>query len=134
MATVFFEVSGNPLPKQSYRHGSGRGRPHTPQRIKDWQELVALRAMQAMALANLPMFEGKCGIYTLFLRSDKRRVDDGNLSKAVDDALNQVVWIDDSQVHFRMVTKGYSKDSPGIKVRVWELPDEFGKTLSPPSS
>ncbi len=127
MATIFFEVDGNPIPKQSYVHGSGRGRSHTPQRVKDWQDYVAIKALQAMLAKDLPLFEGKCAIYTTFFRSDRRRVDDGNLSKAVDDALNGVVWVDDSQVHFRMTQKKYDKENPGIKIRVWELADDFGE-------
>lgn len=45
-----------------------------------------------------------------------------NFHKLSQDALNGIVWIDDSQIFEANVTKAYDKDNPRIEIELNELP------------
>ncbi len=83
---VHFSVSGNPIPKQSFRKGKNN---YTPERITDWQEIVGWKAKEAMI--DRDIFEGDLKVQLYFLRKDKRRADLDNLCKSVLDACNGIV-------------------------------------------
>ena len=112
--SVSFFVDGNPVPKQSYRavHGGG----YTDPRVKAWASLVSDHAM--LAMAGKDMLTGLITIELQFFLPDKRRKDWDNLSKGVCDALNGIVYKDDSQIERATIEKAYSKDEPGVYVLV----------------
>lgn len=112
--TINFKVSGNPLPKQSFKMGKRGG--YTEPRIKAWQTKVAEEA--GIAMFGKDMLRGKLEVNIFFIRGDMRRVDLDNLSKAVLDAMNKIVYEDDKQVTALHLYKGYNKDNPGIQVIV----------------
>lgn len=91
---VQFRVDGQPLPKQSYR-AKGRGG-YTEPRIKAYQEHVAWMAREAMA--GMPPYSGRVSVHYKFKRSDKGRCDFENLCKLAGDAMNGIVYLDDSQI------------------------------------
>ena len=131
MKTIIFTGHGNPLPKQSFKVGRG-GKGYTPQRIKDWQTMVSMRAKEAMAGAE-PIHE-RLAVTIEFRRADNRRVDIDNLSKAVLDGMNGIVFDDDRQVTQLYLNK-LSKDDCdkqdlelGIVVGVGSL-----NTMQPPA-
>ena len=111
---VTFTVFGNPLPKQSFKHKGGQA--YTPARIKAWQDTVGWAAREAMA--GQEPFEGSLYAELTFIRGDKRRVDLDNLSKAVLDGCNKIVWVDDQQVFTLFLSKGYDKDHPAVIIKV----------------
>ena len=117
--TLSFFVEGNPVPKQSFKKGKRGG--YTPARVKAWQDLVAIRAKNTMALFNVDMMWGDVEIELIFWRADRRKVDFDNLSKAVCDACNKIVWDDDEQVVKATICKRYSKEKPGVMVMVREM-------------
>jgi Holliday junction resolvase RusA-like endonuclease len=49
---------------------------------------------------------------------DKRRVDLDNLSKAILDACNGIVWVDDKQIIDLHLTKRTGQEKPGVTVTV----------------
>ena len=112
--SISFFVDGNPVPKQSYRavHGGG----YTDPRVKAWSKLVSDVAMKNMM--GKSMFTGLITIELQFFLSDRRRKDWDNLSKGVCDALNGIVYKDDSQIERATIEKAYSKDEPGVYVLV----------------
>jgi len=112
---LIFNVDGNPVPKQSYRHSKNGG--YTPARVKAWQETVAWKARSAVACANAPMIDGPCNVSLVFRLNHKRRVDLDNLSKAVLDGCNGIIWTDDkwvTELHLRK----RQDDNPGVSVWV----------------
>lgn len=120
---ISFTSPGNPLPKQSYRHSGNGG--YTPARIKSWQECVQIHAINARNLhtKELPddVFESsEFEVHIQFYRKDKRRVDLDNMSKAILDALNNVMWDDDKQVTKLTLEKFYDKENPRAYIRVKE--------------
>ena len=114
---VYITVSGNPIPKQSFRKGKNN---YTPKRITDWQEIVGWKAKEAMSGRDI--FVGNLKVQIYFRRKDKRRVDLDNLCKAVLDACNGIVWEDDNQIIELHLFKLIDKEDPGVGIRV----DYFG--------
>ena len=114
--TVFF-VEGEPRPKQSFRvsrHGHFQ-----PARVRAWQNQVALCAQLAMREAGLyePIKSTLSAELTFFL-GDARRVDGDNLSKAILDGLNGVIFEDDRQVISLIIHKYVCRERQGVLVRI----------------
>jgi len=109
-----------PLPKQSFRYTKGGG--YTDANVRAWQECVA---WQAKALCSEPG-DGIYEVELVFYRYQKHRVDLDNLSKAVLDAMNGVVWVDDAQVHKLTIEKYYvdSIEDAGVDITVRVDPQE----------
>ena len=92
---VIICVHGNPLPKQSFVY-TGNGGGYTKKSVKIWQDTVGWKAQEAMI--DRAIFEGPVEVWITFWRKDATRVDCDNLAKCVTDALNGIVFSDDSQV------------------------------------
>ena len=120
MAGLTFEVSGTPVGKQRPRVVRGRNggvHTYTPKNTVAYERLIAVEAIAAGARrGKLPP---PYALEVLIWWPDRRRRDADNVLKAVGDALNGVVWEDDSQVT-RTVTEvmGIDKDAPRICVTV----------------
>jgi Holliday junction resolvase RusA-like endonuclease len=115
--SVSFIVDGNPIPKQSFR-ARGNGYGYTDPRVKAWQKLVA--DVASIHMMGKDIMTGMVTIKFHFFLPDKRRKDWDNLSKCVSDALNGIVYKDDSQVTIAMIDKTYDKNKPGVYVLVVE--------------
>jgi Holliday junction resolvase RusA-like endonuclease len=81
--------------------------------------MVALAARAAMHGAA-PM-TGKLMMSVTFYLGNHRRVDCDNLNKAVSDAMQGIVFADDSQVCDLSIIKNGGCDTPGVSVHVEEL-------------
>ncbi len=112
---IQFWVPGNPIPKQSFRYKKGGG--YQPKRVTEWEQIVAWYALEAM-WGNL-LLEGDLKVELNFKRKNKRKCDLDNLSKAVLDACNGIVWEDDRQIIDLRITKAHDKENPGVLVTVW---------------
>jgi len=115
---VEFFVKGYPVPKQSYKHSKHGG--YLPKRVTNWQETVGWVA----ACATPVMFEGKVRVDLQFYLPHNRRVDLDNLSKAVLDGCNGILWEDDRQVYRLCLWKFHDKENPGVMVTVRKLDNE----------
>ena len=113
---VSFFVDGNPVPKQSYRAVKGGG--YTDPRVKAWANTVAQVAK--IHMMGKDMFIGNISIELQFFLPTKRRKDWDNLAKNVMDAMNGIVYKDDSQVTMATIEKAYDKNEPGVYVLVVE--------------
>lgn len=105
---INFFVPGNPVPKQSFRYAAGRG--YTAPLIKDWQNLVAEYAR--LAYRDDPL-SSDIAVTLIFYLPTKRRKDWDNLSKCVIDALNGIVYHDDSQIIDAHVIKRFAPSYDG---------------------
>jgi len=113
---VSFFVDGNPIPKQSYRAVKGGG--YTSPHVKAWANTVAQVAKINMMGKDL--FTGNINVELQFFLPDKRRKDWDNLAKNVMDAMNGIVYKDDSQVTMATIEKAWDKNEPGVYVLVVE--------------
>lgn len=112
---VVFSVNSEPVPKQSYRAVRGGG--YTDPRVTAWQRSIAKEAREAMQ--GCAPFAGPVSMRVLFRLGNVRRVDLDNLNKAVCDALNGIVFVDDAQVVNLLLLKQINRDDPGIDVYVY---------------
>ncbi len=120
-----FFVDGPARAKQSFR--ASRHRPgFTPARVKAWQADVGWAAKQAIHMVDgeFPManpFE----VSLIFKLADMRRIDIDNLSKAVLDGMNGIVWKDDDQVIDLHIRKIRPSAMPGVLVEITSLDPDF---------
>ena len=114
---IAFFVPGTPRPKQSYRAKKGGG--YTHPRIKAWQDAVGWAAREHMQGAE-PLV-GNVQVDLIFHVPDKRKRDLDNLSKAVLDGCNGIVWDDDQQVTRLYLEKDIDKENEGVMVTVKSL-------------
>jgi Holliday junction resolvase RusA-like endonuclease len=129
LRSITFTVHGTPVPKARARKGKG-GHWHTPQKTIDYEQLVGIKAMAARIerdrlshVANQPPwpldahYRVECAMYF----PNERRVDGDNVFKAVADAMNGSIYLDDSRVIETATLKRIDRDNPRIDVRVYEL-------------
>ena len=110
---VGFTVPGQAVPKQSFRYVHGGG--YTPAPVKAWQERVGYAAR--FEYKQEP-YRGPVVVRLVFYMANRRRRDLDNLSKAVLDALNGIVWVDDTQVEALHLYKFTDADDPRVVVHV----------------
>jgi crossover junction endodeoxyribonuclease RusA len=113
---VSFTVNGAPVPKQSFRYVHGGG--YTPAPVKAWQERVGYAARYEY---KQEPYRGAVVVRLEFWMPNRRRRDLDNLSKAVLDALNGIVWHDDTQVEALHLYKFVDGDDPRVVVHVRTL-------------
>lgn len=134
-----FIVPGIPVPKGRPRLTTinGSARAYTPKKTKDYESIVAAHAKKAMC--GNPLILGGCYLeIELFFQipsswSKKKKEqaisglirpiskpDCSNVFKAIEDALNLVVWKDDSQVVEGKFSKFYS-ETPRAIVSIKEV-------------
>ena len=114
-------VEGEPRPKQSFKISRHDNRfvGYTPKAIKDWSDVITAKAK----LCNV-MVSGLLKVELMFYLSNKRKVDCDNLSKLVLDALQGVVYKNDSSVVDLHIIKRVNKQCPGVLIRISEVDNE----------
>lgn len=121
MTDISFAVQGNPIPKQSTRIASTAGskkrfRTYPDPKVCAWQDAISWSAKEAMQ--GNPPIEEDVAVILLFYRENRYRVDLDNLSKAVLDGMNDIVFKDDKQVVELHLFKRYDKEHPRVQVHV----------------
>ncbi len=127
---IMFEVFGRPQGKQRARESGNSKRMYTPQKTRDYEELIAWEYKKK---ANGFKFEGAvsvivCSYFTppKSLSEKKRKELDGkpyehkpdgdNIMKVVCDGLNGVAWKDDKSVTQQRSIKRYNIRKESIMV------------------
>ena len=137
--TIHFHIPGQPVGKGRPRIGKvgAHARMFTPAKTVSYESTVALFAAQAMA--GRPLLTGPVNLQmrvdfaipASWSQKKQRAAEAGlilptvkpdadNILKALCDAINGVVWVDDVQVVDLTVKKRYSVQ-PGVAVRIDEL-------------
>lgn len=98
-----FTILSKPIPKARARI-MRTGWAYTPKRTKDYEELVKIVARAAMMAGGHKISEAPFKL-VIACHGANPRSDWDNLGKAISDALNGIVWVDDSQVLVAMVSK-----------------------------
>lgn len=88
-----FVIPGNPVPKERARV-LREGRSYTPLATRVAEERIRAVARSA----GVELVEGPVALHVRFYRSDRKRVDNDNLLKLVQDALIGIAYRDDSQI------------------------------------
>jgi Holliday junction resolvase RusA-like endonuclease len=119
--SLSFFVPGIAVPKQRPRLGAA-GHTYTPAATRGWEATVAVHARAACAKAQWR--PGKADFYAVrltFRWPDGRVRDIDNSAKAVLDAGNGILWLDDRQVDELSVSRLRHKESPGVSVTVTRI-------------
>ena len=111
-------VDGQPRPKQSFRY-SKKGS-YQPAAVAAWQDQVAWAAKIAMQKNNRELLDGILSIKMRFQMGDRRIRDLDNLSKAVLDAMQGIVYENDNKVHTLHLKKEYKPEQPGVWISILE--------------
>jgi len=129
-------LAGPPMGKERVRFVKATGRTFTPERTVNYESRLALAAQQVMAgraLLDAPL-SVEMNVYMAIAESKPKKwkaaalageirptkkPDLDNFAKILD-ALNMVVWIDDSQIVQMAITKHYSA-APRMEIRVREI-------------
>ena len=117
-----FVVPGEPVPKGRARVFKNNGITHgvTPKRTVNFEALVKLMAASARP-TGWPM---RCeyAVHIHAVRARRRRGDNSNLAKGIEDACNTVVWADDEQVCDLHVTRALEPDNARTEVTIVAQP------------
>jgi len=134
ITNVAFQVPGDPQGKGRARVGkvAGHARLFTPIKTVHYEGVIALAAQQAMA--DAPPWAGAVALAIVVhhvppaswsrvkreaalagARPATCKPDLDNIAKAVGDACNGVVWVDDKQIASLSITRRYSL-TPGLWV------------------
>lgn len=130
MNTVFVQLAGEPIGKGRPRFGNGRT--YTPPATVAYEYALKTEAALTMKKARLKPFEGPVEVSVVatfsipkswsksrraeaFHHTGKPDLD--NVLKMLD-ALNGVVWLDDSQICDAIITKRYGDGKPGLLITV----------------
>ena len=114
---ILLWVEGKPIPKQSFRYRKGGG--YIAPRVTAWQSIISFHAASYMARCNLEPFTCPLEVSLKFYLPTRRRVDLDNLSKAVLDAMNQTVYLDDCQIVKLTIEKIFDRpEYPGVLIEV----------------
>lgn len=120
MMDVTFTVPGPVVPWQ--RAASVGARRFTPAKQRAYQASVKMHALAARPRG--PWLPSKHARYRVDVEAylpDERRRDLDNVAKTILDALNGVLYLDDSQVTVLMVATHVDRERPRVEVRVVEL-------------
>lgn len=101
MDKTSFVVPGTPVGKERARKGKN-GTFYTPTRTREYENLVAWEARMAHVGDTFP---GPVKL-DLLIKSSKCRADTSNILKAIEDAMNGIVYNDDRQImeiHIRRI-------------------------------
>lgn len=113
-----FIVPGKPQGKQRPRF-TRSGRCFTPKSTKTYEAAVRARCLCAMVEWGIPK---RCGGEVTVVVScffpDARRRDGDNVLKAVQDALNGFLWVDDCQVTEATVRTAIDRACPRTEVSI----------------
>lgn len=103
---IAFEVTGDAIPKQSFRYGRKHG--YTPEPVRTWETTIAWKAAEAMT-GRAPL-NGYLRMTLHFYLGNRRRRDCDNLAKPVLDGCRAGgLYGDDSQIIELHITKHYVK-------------------------
>jgi Holliday junction resolvase RusA-like endonuclease len=122
-APLSFVISGPPVGKGRPRLGKG-GHVHTPQQTAIYEKTVKVYALRAMALARWQRVDsGRIAVLLRVYWPDARRRDLDNVAKCATDAMNLVVFKDDSQITEIHAFGELDRDNPRLEVEVTQLDD-----------
>lgn len=110
-------IPGEPASKERPRRGAN-GAWYTPQATKDAESRIGWLARSQYKGKPLA---GEVRIHVHFAFGTRRRKDEDNCLKLAQDALNKIVWQDDSQVADTRITRVLGAALPGTRIRVWAL-------------
>jgi len=119
---ITFTFKGEPLTKSNAHQFRGR-KVYIPARIKQYELDLKEYARKVMRRRKKRPTKRLVKVRVTYYLGTKRRKDLQNLPKTTMDALNDVVYVDDSQVHDLHITKRLDRNNPRITITIEEMSD-----------
>ena len=119
MRELRFSVHGVPRPKERPRKGAS-GKFYTPAATRSYEGLVRFFAAAAAKGCPFPT-STRLAVSLSVYWPDQRRRDIDNAAKAILDACNGILWMDDSQVDELHVYRLHDAARPRVDVTVREI-------------
>jgi len=115
-------IMGDPVAKGRPRVNKN-GHAYTPQKTKDAEE--ALR-QHVIPLLTHPRSTEPIGLAVTFYCATRRRTDGDNMLKLVTDAMNKIVYEDDSQIEewWARVHRAVPGEEPRTEILIYTLEEE----------
>jgi Holliday junction resolvase RusA-like endonuclease len=119
--SITFTIPGRPLSKENKgQFGRGSYYSKTHKEIKAWEKEVGDIARVKMEEAGWKgPWKGRVGIHADFIYGDYGRKDITNYWKSLNDGLNGVVYMDDSQIDHAVCCRQKDKENPGVYVEIY---------------
>lgn len=133
MKSFIFAVPGKPMAKQRPRFSRATGTAYTPKQTANYENLIRLAFAErypAHVPTDDPVTLKVCAVYPIPKSWTKKKQiqavngeifpgkpDVDNIQKAVQDAGNNLIWLDDAQIHEGTTVKRYG-EHPGLTVLV----------------
>ncbi len=118
---MVLEIPGQPISKERARQDPRSGRWYTPQKTQAGEEAVRWHARAAGARVDRhSLFE----VDFAFFCGGQRKRDNDNMQKLVQDALNKIVWWDDSQIRRSTVEVVYGSPLPRSVITIRRITQE----------
>jgi Holliday junction resolvase RusA-like endonuclease len=120
---LYFTYKGEPLTKSNQTFFARR-HAYIPKKQQDYQKGLtevakkAIKKVKKQKTSNLVMLE------VWYYVGSKRRKDLPNLPKTTTDALNQVLYEDDFQIHDMIIHRRIDRENPRIEVAIWKVKDK----------
>lgn len=118
-------MPGNPQPKeraQTVTTRQGKRMSFTPARTRQAEN--AIKAAARLRWPKVRPMEGRWTVEMNFYRDSRRRVDLDNLAKTMQDALNGILWVDDSDIQVLVLSKHIDRASPRTEVIAYREDDQ----------
>ena len=110
-----FIIPGKPQPKERPRR-TPNGTWYTPTKTRNYERMVGMCALDAGV-----NFKGPVSVQIDIYWPDRRRRDLDNAAKSICDAMNGIVYSDDSQIQELKITANIDRDNPRAEVSVEEV-------------
>lgn len=108
-----------PISKDNEKIFNRGGRFFLSKRFKDFECEIGRQAI-AQLPKGFKVLEGQVSVRIVFMFKDRRRRDLLNLPKSFCDALNGIVWQDDSQIYYAKLGKLLKQETEGIVLDIDE--------------
>lgn len=114
-------LSGNPLSTQHIYRYTCIGRFPRLYMSRKGKQVKEQYQLEVKNQYKGKVIQGDCDMEITLFFKDKRRRDVDNYNKLVLDALEGIVFQDDSQIQKLTIIKNYSKEDPRIEIKIWQL-------------
>lgn len=114
---INFFVDGTPYAKQSFRYARKAGYGYQKKSVIDWQSAIAQTAR--ISYNGDPIQSELYVKLTFYVKVDRADLD--NLTKAVLDAMQGIIYENDKQIMRLFITKIPKSDRTGVDIKIAEL-------------
>lgn len=119
---LLFTYRGEPLTKSNNTF-FGHGHAFIPKKHRDYEKELKKAVKAAMKKVNKSILTGLTIMEIWYYVGSKRRKDLPNLPKTTTDALNNVCYKDDFQIHDMIIHRRLDRNDPRIEVAIWQTQD-----------